>query len=303
MGYPGDPDYREFHRYDPDSGVKYWRVTGKDIPLDQKDMYHPDWAQAKIDQHAEHYAHMLGDILRKHHRATGEAGVVLAAFDTELFGHWWFEGVRWLGQTLRYLADFPEIQLTTASDFIAHSPPTETITLPESSWGAGGANFIWDNGETHWMWDAIAASETRMNALLKLPNNDEAGRDMALAQAARELLLLQSSDWQYLITTRQARNYATQRFNQHLERFSRLADSLEAGAPDEAYAAEMYELDRLFSDIDMASFDTDRVAAGLGTDVPASATPGTITPGTGTPEAQNGAPASSLNLPHPPETP
>ncbi|NDJ62685.1 MAG: DUF1957 domain-containing protein [Chloroflexi bacterium] len=255
-GYPGDYDYREFHRKASTSGIQYWRITGRDVELGDKDYYHPDWADYKVDQHAEHFAHLIGDELRNYHETTGQFGIISANYDTELFGHWWFEGVTWLGKVLRHLASNPEIQLTTSTSFISQSPPTEVLSLPESSWGAGGGHFVWNNSETSWMWKPIHLAELRMERLaneISAPSEAEA---LVLKQAARELLLLESSDWPFLVTTAQAREYAIQRFNQHLERFDTLCDGLEAKQPDVALAQELWERDKVFPDIDYRWFAT-----------------------------------------------
>ncbi len=253
-GYPGDFDYREFHKKSGTSGLQYWRVTGDNVPLDEKDIYQPDWARYKIDQHAEHFAHLVFDLLSDYHKETGEHGIVSSNYDTELFGHWWFEGVSWLGKVLRHLSHNDEIEMTTASQFVESNPPGAVLRLAEGSWGTGGTHFTWNNGETSWMWQPIHEAEQRMETLVanfQEPTNDE---KYVLNQAARELLLLQSSDWQFLITTGQAKNYAIQRFSQHLDRFNRLADSLDAFQPDRAYAEELWETDKLFPDIDYRWF-------------------------------------------------
>jgi len=253
-GYPGDFDYREFHKKAGTSGLQYWRVTGAKTDLAHKDYYHPEWAAYKVEQHAEHFAHLVGDLLREYHNDTAEYGLISSNYDTELFGHWWFEGINWLGKVLRHLANNPDVELTTASDFVSEHPPRQVLHLPESSWGAGGNHFTWDNGETRWMWQPIHEMEGRMEALANRyidPTPDEA---QMLAQAAREVLLAQSSDWPFLVTTGQAREYAIQRFSQHLERFNKLADKLESGQTDTELVAELYELDKVFPDIDYRVF-------------------------------------------------
>jgi len=251
-GYPGDFDYREFHRKDGISGLQYWRVTGAKVDLGDKDFYHPDWAENKVRMHAQDFAALVERILEARH-ANGEGyGIIASNYDTELFGHWWFEGVEWLKQVLRLLAQNPKVDLVTASGYIEQHPPQQVIHLPEGSWGAGGTHFTWDNNDTHWMWKPIHEAERRMEHLAnayKDRYDDEAYRGV-LNQAARELLLLESSDWPFLVTTGQARQYAIQRFSQHLERFNDLADSVERGQPDGALAARLWERDRLFPDID-----------------------------------------------------
>ncbi len=256
-GYPGDFDYREFHKKAGTSGLQYWRVTGAQIDLSHKDYYHPDWAAYKVDQHAEHFAHLVGDLLREYNRKTGKFGLISSNYDTELFGHWWFEGVAWLGKVLRHLAANPEIQLVSATQFIEEHPPEEVLHIPESSWGAGGGHFTWDNGETHWMWQPIHEAEARMEALVAQYPSPTDSEKAVLNQLARELLLLEGSDWPFLVTTGQAREYAIQRFSQHVERFNQLADKLESGNQDQArdYAEELYELDKVFANIDYRWFD------------------------------------------------
>ncbi|MGJ3238406.1 MAG: glycoside hydrolase family 57 protein [Anaerolineae bacterium] len=257
-GYPGDFDYREFHKKAGSSGLQYWSVTGDNLDLGQKAYYQPDWAAMKIEQHAEHFAHLVGDLLRDYNNRSGEYGVICSNYDTELFGHWWFEGVRWLTHVLRHLAAYEAVDLLTASEYIEQHPPQEVLHLPESSWGAGGTHFTWDNGETHWMWQPIHQAEARMQALADQYDQPDAAQRKVLVQAAREVLLMQSSDWAFLVTTGQAREYAVQRFTQHIERFNHLADSLDSGKPDTSLAQELYVLDRIFDDLDYRMFASKR---------------------------------------------
>jgi len=250
-GYPGDQDYREFHRKDHLSGLQYWRVTGPRIDLGGKDAYHPDWAQFKVHQHADHFAHLVEQELRAYADGTGgDFGLIASNYDTELFGHWWFEGVDWIREVLRRLAANPLVELTTATGFVTAHPPQEVLHLPESSWGVGGNHFTWDNSETHWMWQPVHEAELRMERLVAAYPNPDAAARAVLDQAARELLLLESSDWPFLVTSGQAGGYAIQRFSQHAERFNHLAESLEAGRPDTAAAAHYWELDRVFPNVD-----------------------------------------------------
>jgi 1,4-alpha-glucan branching enzyme len=144
--------------------------------------------------------------------------------------------------------------MTTASDYLHNHPPQAVLHLPEGSWGPGGTNFTWDNAETHWMWVPIGEAERRMEVLVENFQEPMETELAVLNQAARELLLLQSSDWQSLITTGQAKEYAIQRFTQHLDRFNQLADSIDNGKPAHALAVELWEKDKVFPDIDYRWF-------------------------------------------------
>ena len=250
-GYPGDGVYREFHRKDEVSGLQYWRVTGPGVALGAKELWHPEWAQEKVEQHARHFCGLVEEEITGYHQETGEYGIVACNYDTELFGHWWAEGVAWLKQVLRTLAQNPKIALTTASEFIAQHPPAEWINLPEGSWGSGGAHYMWDNEDTHWMWEPIHDAEAKMQQLADAyAEASDPDVTAVLSQAARELLLMESSDWPFLVTTGQARQYAVQRFATHSERFIELARGLEMGQPDSDFAARLWEMDKVYPDID-----------------------------------------------------
>ncbi len=253
-GYPGDYDYREFHKKDGISGLQYWRVSGARVDLGHKDPYHPDWAAYKVGEHSRHFAWLAADRLKQYHDETGNYGLISSNYDTELFGHWWFEGVEWIKQVLRHLSEDPSVELTTASDFIERHPPQEVLHIPEGSWGTGGNHWTWDNHDTHWMWGPIHAAETRMEELVAAYPKATKDEEAVLKQTARELLLLESSDWPFLVTTGQAREYAIRRFTRHVERFEALATSLEKKRPDRELADELFEVDKVFPNIDYRWF-------------------------------------------------
>lgn len=257
-GYPGDFWYREFHKKDGISGMQYWRVGGAGVDLGSKPPYEPQRAMEQVAGHAAHFAHLVEKLLGDFNRETGEFGVISAAYDTELFGHWWFEGVEWLKQVLRNLARSETVELTTASGIIEQHPPDTVLSLPESSWGAGGGHFTWANVDTNWMWPPIHAAEARMEGLADLFAAASDTRKRVIRQAARELLLLEGSDWPFLVTTGQAKEYASQRFTDHVERFNRLADIAEAPAEpsgvDLAYLKDLEERDNPFPEIDPTLF-------------------------------------------------
>ena len=105
IGYPGDGDYREFHRKDPEHGLQYWRVTDNKADLQYKQPYDPFNAGRRAQAHAEHFVGLVESQLRNYADAHGGAqGFIASAYDTELFGHWWFEGVTWLKEVLTRLA-------------------------------------------------------------------------------------------------------------------------------------------------------------------------------------------------------
>jgi 1,4-alpha-glucan branching enzyme len=258
IGYPGDPWYREFHRKDPPHGLQYWRITDHQTSLGEKAPYDPWAAQERVHVHAAHFAGLVEEELRLFRQGAGRDGIVVAAYDTELFGHWWFEGVDWLGEVLERLAVSDAVELTTAGDWLAAHPPEAVLDLPESSWGEMGTHTTWLNDDTRWMWKALHRAERRMEAVVALHPVAE-GEDLAriLAQAGRELLLTQASDWEFLATTGQASTYAEERFTDHLSRFNDLALAAERAATGDgldphavARAADYAARDNPFPDLD-----------------------------------------------------
>lgn len=256
-GYPGDFLYREFHRKDDHSGLQYWRITGAQVDLGQKAFYDPQPAINQVRLHADHFVHILEEEVSRYYEAAGKPGIVVSAYDTELFGHWWFEGVAWLKEVLRRLDKNETVALMTAGDYLEAYPPDEVIALPESSWGQGGGHWTWLNPDTEWMWPLIHSAELRMEELVaRYPQAEGELRDV-LNQAARELLLLESSDWPFLISTGQAREYASGRFQQHLARFHHLASIADSGAFTDVnrhFLAHAAELDNPFPSIDYRVF-------------------------------------------------
>jgi 1,4-alpha-glucan branching enzyme len=256
-GYPGDFNYREFHKKDGISGLQYWKVTGAKVDLAYKECYDPHWAAQRVAEHSSHYAHLVEELITSFYQETGKFGIISAAYDTELFGHWWFEGVDWIKEVLRQVSRSELVELTTASEFVKNHPPEDVLALPESSWGLGGGHFTWQNADTDWVWPIVHEAELRMEKLVaRYPKADRAMKDI-LNQAARELMLLQSSDWSFLITTGQASVYAENRFLDHVNRFQQLADIADSGKADKAALAlchQLWELDKIFPDVDYHSF-------------------------------------------------
>src|SRR5881409_3146588 len=88
QGYPGDEWYLEFHKIRWPGGLKLWRVSGANVDLGGKRPYEPPVAHERAMGHASHFVHLLQTLAQQ---ADG-GGLIVAPFDTELFGHWWFEG-------------------------------------------------------------------------------------------------------------------------------------------------------------------------------------------------------------------
>jgi len=256
-GYPGDGNYREFHKKDGRSGFQYWRVTATDLDLGKKEVYVRENIYPRIEENASHFVSMVEGMLADFNSKSQKFGIVMSPYDAELFGHWWFEGILFLEKVLRKMSSNSSVELTTLSDYLKNHPPQQAIVLPETSWGEGGYHYVWMNSSTEWMWPLIHEREVKMEKMVSGYQNVSGILRDVLNQMGRELLLLQSSDWPFLITTGQAKEYATRRFLKHCENFDRLCNLLElnAGMGDiKNVLTSIKDTDNLFPDLDYHIF-------------------------------------------------
>jgi 1,4-alpha-glucan branching enzyme len=252
-GYPGDPQYREFHRKDERSGLRYWRVTDVKSGLADKDEYSPGGAAERVRSHAEHFVGLVRSALDEYRKQSGRDGTLVVTFDSELFGHWWFEGVDWLADVLRRTAAGGP-GTTTIADRLVADPPTERVDLREGSWGKQTDHSTWLNERTAWIWEELDRMRERFADLRPAAASDDL-HQRALRQAARELLLAQSSDWPFLVTTGQAADYASERFRSHQLRFHRACELARRGtSADEVELRSLEHADNPFKDLDPAAF-------------------------------------------------
>ena len=252
QGYPGEARYLEFHKIRWPGGLKLWRVTGNSVDLGAKEPYDPLTASAMTSAHGAHFASLLATIAATHpvHRR----GVVVAPFDTELFGHWWHEGPEFLANVYRALRSQPAVKPATASDHLAVNRARTGLRLGAGSWGANGDYSMWLNGQTAWTWPKIWELEERFWTMAREAIEFPSAYD-ALAQAARELLLVQSSDWQFIISTGAVTDYAIRRFTGHADACDRLFDAIRDGLVSGDLtnatnaASELRAQDDLFPDV------------------------------------------------------
>jgi 1,4-alpha-glucan branching enzyme len=245
-GYPGNAAYRDFHTYDHPSGLKPARVTGKHVPPEHKKPYDPGLAAAAVRRHAKDFVDVVVARLRDLQERHGKPGLVVAAYDTELFGHWWYEGPAWLETVLRTLPE-AGVRVTTLRGALAAGHLGTPVELPASSWGSGKDWRVWDGAQVS---DLVGGGAAIQDELLALPAT--ALRDPVLDQTVREALLALSSDWAFMVTKDSAADYARRRAKVHGERFAELAALVRAGDRDRARsrAAELRAEDGPFGHLD-----------------------------------------------------
>jgi len=274
-GYPGDPHYRDFYRdigFDlpadyigphihPEghrmaTGFKYHAITHD--KLHDKWVYDPDVARGKAGLHASHFR---GNMEKQAERLAGQMDrppIIVSPYDAALYGHWWYEGPVFLGDLFRQLHhDQSTIESITPVDYLERHPTNQVATPSASSWGAKGYNEQWLNETNAWTWRHVHVAGERMTELARNYSRGPSSlTDRALKQAARELMLAQSSDWPFIMSTGTTVPYATRRFNEHIIRFTRLYEDLREGKVDEPYLASIEAQDNIFPQVDYRIYAT-----------------------------------------------
>ena len=267
-GYPGDPHYREFHKdigfdlemrriapyIDPagirvNTGIKYHRVTDKQDP--EKRLYDRENALSRASVHASDFMNRRAEQIRRAASSMDRPPIVVAPYDAELFGHWWFEGPEWLNFLIRKCAlEQDTFRLITPSEYLDAHPPSHTCAPAFSSWGDGGYSDMWLNETNEWIYPHLHRIEDRMVECARGFGAAEGLERRTLNQMARELLLAQSSDWPFIMKTGTTVEYATRRVKEHIASFLRLYDMVKGGRIDEDFVSLLESHNRIFPDID-----------------------------------------------------
>jgi 1,4-alpha-glucan branching enzyme len=208
-------------------------------------------------------------------RATfeGHPPLVVSPYDAELYGHWWYEGPQFLDFFFRKIHfDQDEIECISPGDFLDTGMPIQVQQPTASSWGENGYYKVWINEANSWMYPYQHDAERRMTELAErfAGQRENMGETIGetshmstispsriLSQAARELLLAQSSDWAFQIYQGTTVQYSTRRFESHIQRFDILAKMLDQPELSDEQIELLNEIERrdnLFQEIDWQVF-------------------------------------------------
>ena len=272
-GYPGDHEYREFYRdigfdlhYDYigpylngdssriNTGIKYYRITGRG---QHKEPYNPDRSREKAAEHAGNFMFNRQKQAEYLQPLMGQPPIIVAPYDAELFGHWWFEGPAWLDFLFRKIHfDQKDIEAITPAQYLERHPRNQVLTPSYSSWGNKGYAEVWLNGANDWIYRHLHKAAERMIEAANARPDARGDELRALNQMARELLLAQSSDWAFIMKTGTHTEYALRRTKEHLDRFLKLWEGLGNNSVDTRYLESIESTDNIFPDIDYRSYQT-----------------------------------------------
>lgn len=273
-GYPGDYSYREFYRdigFDLDydyikpyinadgvrinTGIKYYKITGTG---NHKEPYNPDAAR---DRSADQAGNFMFNREKQIEHLAGQMGdrrpVIVAPYDAELFGHWWYEGPMWLDFLIRKIHyDQKTIALTTPGEYLKGYKKYQLLAPAASSWGWKGYSEVWLEGSNDWLYRHMHKMVERMVEVANANKHAKGLLLKTLNQMARELLLAQSSDWAFIMKTGSHVPYAVERFREHSEHFSELYQDVKEGHLDEEYVKYLEDKYSIFQDIDYSVYST-----------------------------------------------
>jgi 1,4-alpha-glucan branching enzyme len=272
-GYPGDYYYRDFYRdigFDLDfeyikpyihsegirinTGIKYFRITG---PTEEKQPYEPEVARCRAADHAGNFIFNRQKQVDYLYDKLGRKPVIVAPYDAELYGHWWYEGPLFIEYLIRKMHyDQDTVRLITAHEYLKENPTNQVATPSFSSWGYKGYSEVWLEGSNDWMYRHLHEASIRMQQLADRFRGSNGLYQRALNQAARELLLAESSDWAFIMKTGTVVEYATKRVKDHINRFTRLYDDLLNDRIDEKWLSDIESKDNIFPTIDYAVYSS-----------------------------------------------
>lgn len=266
-GYPGDFDYREYYRdigfdlnFDyvrphihPEgirihTGLKYHRITG--AKTHHKEPYVPEWAESKIDIHAANFVFNREHQVEYLARHMDRPPMIVAPYDAELFGHWWFEGPRWLELLMRKVAQSDQLEMMTPGVYLDRHRCNQVATPCTSSWGDQGYHDVWLGNSNHWIYRHLHWSAGEMVKLARDYPQADGMLNRALTQAARELLLAQSSDWAFIMATDTMVDYANKRTKRHLANFKGIWHQIRENRIEPEWISSLEQRDNIFPELD-----------------------------------------------------
>ena len=192
-GYPTHGTYRDYHRRTVHD-LKPWSNAG--------DPYDREAAMALARDHAR-------DFVERAVAGVADGGLLCCALDTELLGHWWYEGPAWLAAVLEE-APRQGLELLTVSEGIERVE-AQRVDLAASTWGTDKDMSTWDSPRVGHM--AVAARRSELRTVAATAGH--ATPRAALERAARELLAVQASDWAFMATRELAGDYPGERLQAH----------------------------------------------------------------------------------------
>ncbi|HYM44710.1 MAG TPA: 1,4-alpha-glucan branching protein domain-containing protein [Solirubrobacteraceae bacterium] len=221
-GYPADDVYRDYHRHTVHHHNP-WANGGEGYDFER--------ARSRARLHAADFVDRTLQRLAGEGAGLPGGGLAVCALDTELLGHWWYEGLAWLQAVISESAA-RGLELVRLDDAIERFEPLPVAELRAPAEARAGSERAWtweDSPPSSWgrdndlgTWSGPAVAELAFAArAAELQTLAAAVSGIAGPAAVRELLALQSSDWAFMVSRGLAVPYARERFEGHRAALSR----------------------------------------------------------------------------------
>lgn len=276
-GYPGDFDYRDFYRdigfelpldyigpyIHPNNirimtGFKYYRITGKNV---EKEPYNPEWALDKVRIHAANFKFNREKQIEFLTELMDREPIIVAPYDAELFGHWWYEGPEFIYNLCKEINKSNIVSMITIPEYLKKYPINQVSTPCMSSWGNKGYFEVWLNGTNDWIYKHLHECAFKMRDMAnKYKNTDNLIYIRILNQMMRELFIAQTSCWAFIMSTGTTVDFARNKIIEHINRFLNLYNMLETSNFDYKYIEWLEKSDSLFQEIDFHAFTDEHLS-------------------------------------------
>ena len=130
--------------------MKFHKITDEKVPLGEKAFYLENEAKKKATEHSDIYLLARSKQLEKLTLSSSFKPLLVAPFDAELFGHWWYEGPFFIENILKNSLKY-SIKLTNLKEFLLQKPNLQICDPSPSSWGQGGYHNYWINDANAWI--------------------------------------------------------------------------------------------------------------------------------------------------------
>lgn len=270
-GYPGDSDYRDFYRdigFDLNldyigpyihpnnirvmTGFKYYRITGRNV---EKEPYNPEWALDKVRTHAANFRFNREKQVEFLNEIMDREPIIVAPYDAELFGHWWYEGPEFIYNLCLEISKSEILSMITAPEYLKKYPVNQVSTPAMSTWGNKGYFEVWLNGSNDWIYKHLHECSIKMTEMAN--KNKECNSDIiirVLNQMARELVIAQTSCWAFIMSTGTAVDFAKNKVKEHINRFLTLYNMIQSDNIDRVYLEKLEFSDTIFQEIDYHAY-------------------------------------------------
>lgn len=272
LGYPGDDDYREFYRdigYDlPFSyigeyvhgsenrgftGYKYYAVSGK---RETKEVYDKAKALKKVTLHAQDFVRTIENKVKTISPYMDIAPIFNIAFDAELFGHWWKEGILWLSKVLTLIDKNNSLFLTNSTEYLFENASSiEKAELYYSSLSNGTYSYPYLDGDNNSLLRLIYGGvDTTEDLVKRFRNEINPVKKRYISQAVKNVLLLASSDWPFILHNKTCPHYVKMHIAEHLENIDKISLLLSHNKTDTSWLVKTEKKYPLFEGLDYTTF-------------------------------------------------